>query len=255
MSTRQAKQIIYGALYAILWVAVIFFFYSTFIKPAPSCYDGVKNQNEEGVDCGGVCPTACGVAAAQALSAAGGVSIFSTSANHYTFLAEVQNHNSDLAAKSFDYTFDLYSPAGTVIVSLPGQSFIYANEVKYIVLPNQTVSQPVDHAALTITNTQFVKSSDVGSIVPAFKFENVTGQVSPSTVSIGGQITNDDIASFPAVTIVGIFKDSSGNVIGASETEVDHFDPNTTQSFSVIYPAVATIDPSESQVFAYGLRP
>jgi hypothetical protein len=27
-----------------------------------SCSDGVQNGNEDGVDCGGICPTACGAA-------------------------------------------------------------------------------------------------------------------------------------------------------------------------------------------------
>ena len=35
------------------------FVYNTFIKHTPTCSDIIKNQNERGTDCGGVCTHMC----------------------------------------------------------------------------------------------------------------------------------------------------------------------------------------------------
>jgi hypothetical protein len=54
MSERFFKQIVFS----ILTVVVIFFIgLITFqiVRPKPSCFDGIKNNTETGIDCGGKC--------------------------------------------------------------------------------------------------------------------------------------------------------------------------------------------------------
>ena len=68
----------------------------------------------------------------------GAVTIFSPLAGHVTVLAELENANTDFAAKSFDYTVTLYGADGSsTVANFPESSFAYADETKYIVLPNE----------------------------------------------------------------------------------------------------------------------
>jgi hypothetical protein len=51
---RQRKKIVIISIpiLIILLIVLIRIFY---IKPAPTCADGIKNGNEQGIDCGGPC--------------------------------------------------------------------------------------------------------------------------------------------------------------------------------------------------------
>lgn len=235
----------------VVWGLVVSSVYFWFIRSAPSCFDHVQNQGEQGADCGGPCATAC-TASAQEISVLG-VNVFTSSPGHATFLAEVANTNAGFAAHSFGYTFNLYDVSGTLVGSHSGQSFLYASEIKYLLLPNILVSDPVDHATLTVESEQWVGGSALGA-APQFAFQNVSTNITSSSISVNGRIQNLDNAPFMHVLIIAVVKDAKGNPAGASETELDNLSPNQAQNFSVIYPRIENVNPAATQVEAYAAR-
>lgn len=256
MDVRRAKQIIYGAFYLIVLGVIFAAVYFRFLKPAPSCFDAVQNQGEAGVDCGGPCAAVCLPSALQKIAIVGGVSFFPSSAGHDTLLAQVANPNSGLAAPVIDYRFDLFDATGTLIGSVPGGSFMYASEVKYLLAANVAVPVPVDHAVLAMQDPVWVEAAKLG-LVPQFKNPlPVTGSaISSSTITVNGRIVNSDLVTFTNILIVAVFRGTAGGApLGASQTKVDRLAPNEAQDFSVMYPAGAAIDPSLTQLYAYALR-
>jgi hypothetical protein len=177
---------------------------------------------------------------------------FTTGPGSATYLAKVTDVNASFGATVFDYAFDFYDASGTVIQSIPGTSFIYPNQVKYLLAPNYAPLAAA-YLSLDVSNVQWAASSSMGA-VPQFAFADVTTSAGSSTVSVGGQMTNDDVASFEAVLVIAVFKDASGNPIGASQTEIDDIAPGEAQNFSVIYPAATDVNPADSELEAYGLR-
>lgn len=237
MSTRRAKQIIYGTLYGLIWLAVLAGIYYVIVRPIitpPPCTG-----------------PACGSEAAQPI-ATSTVWTFTVGSDSATYLAKITNTNANFGAAAFDYAFDFYDASGTVIEDIPGTSFIYPSQVKYLVAPNM---KPVAAAylSLDVKNVQWVSSSSMG-MVPQFAFTNVATKTGSTTVSVNGQMTDNDVAPFSAVLIVAVFKDGGGTPIGASQTEIDNVAPGTAQNFSVIYPAAAGINPADNELEAYGLR-
>jgi len=252
--SRTAKQIVYGFLYLCVLFGIVALIYFLFLKPAPTCFDNVQNQGEEGIDCGGPCAKICTPADIQPIAVIGDVMAFATSPNHVTFLARVTNANSDFAARSFDYRFDLSDAMGDVIQSFSGQSFIYAGEVKYILLPNEEVTSSVSGVAFTAMNPEWAKSSDFGP-APQFVFQNIAaGAASPSAIGISGTVTNEDASAFDKVAIVAVFKNAAGVPVGASQTELDNVAANETYDFRVTYPATRNVDFAATEVAAYGMR-
>jgi hypothetical protein len=241
MSTRRAKQLIYGALYLVFWLCILVIVYVAFrLFFAGNAI--------------GPCGVNCVATSTQPLAVQGDIATFVTSPDHYTFLAQVANVNGDSAAENFDYNLNIYSDAsGTILESLPGQSFIYANQVKYLVFPNEVINGNVDHVALDLGDTTWVTSSTFGD-APQFTFQNLTPTTASTTVSIGGEITNSSIASYDDVVVVVLFEGKDGGPIGVSQTEISSIAACQTTDFSIIYPAVPNIDPSENQLFAYGVR-
>ncbi len=259
MDLRRAKQVIYGAFYLIVAAGIVAAAYFLFFYHPATCTDGIQNQGEAGVDCGGPCATVCaptstraiGVLAAQVIPVAPQLSSLPF---RYTLFAQVANTANGFAAPSFDYQFDLYSASGTLVQSVPGQSFLYSGEVKYLVAPNVTTDVPVDHAALTVAPPQWVPASAMG-IIPQFSLQNLgPGPSTSSTVSVEGSLKDGDLSSFANILVVALFYDRYNAVAGASQTVVDQIAPGETVPFSVLYPASATIDLSRTRFFAYALR-
>lgn len=258
MSTRFAKQFIYGTFYVVVWVLVIWVGYGLFVKSAPSCFDGKQDQGELGVDCGGPCAMTC-TAGLQPVSVLS-TNIFQSTPGHETFLAKIAGVNPGLAAQYFTFSFDLRDASGTVLESFPGSSFLYPSEVKYLTLVNQPVTASVTAnptATWTLTipsaDTQWVSGSSFGAI-PILTVQNVSTQIGSSTAIASGQLMNGDTATFNSIFIVAVFKDANGNPIGASQTEIDSIAPNQTKNFSVSYPAIAGINPAATEVQAYAER-
>lgn len=255
MDIRRAKQVIYGSFYLIVIGSILTAAWFSVVKPPASCFDARQNQGEEGVDCGGPCVLACIPANVQKLVATGDVSLFPSTPGHYTLLAEVANRNAGFAVPLMEYKFDLYGATGTFLGSIPGTSYIYGGEVKYLLAPNVAVPADAVSAMLVIPPPTWVPSETLG-VVP--RFNNplpITGsELSSSTITVHGRIVNGDIATFRNILVVAIFRGAAGTVFGASQTKVDRLAPNDAQDFSVMYPYDARIDPSLTQIYGYALR-
>jgi hypothetical protein len=256
MDIRRAKQVIYGSFYLIVVLGVIAIVWFSFLKPPPSCFDNVQNQGEQGVDCGGPCALACIPKDVQKLATVGDVLLFPSTPGHYTLLVQIANRNAGFAAPFVDYRFDLYDAAGTLLGSVPGTSYIYGGEVKYLLAPNVAVPAEAASARLVMQDPTWVPSEAMG-VVPNFNNPlSVTGSdVSTSTITAHGHIVNGDVAAFTNIFIIAIFRGAADDApLGASQTVVDRLAPNEAQGFSVMYPSDARIDPSRTQFYAYALR-
>lgn len=246
MSTRRAKQLIYGTFYLLIVLAVCVSVYFIFILPFITASAPVACAP-------GTCaPTSTAPIAASIIST------FVTSPGHDTFLAQLQNANADFGSPLVSYELDFEDASGTVLQSIPGQSFIYPSQNKYILFPNETIPAVYDHMALVITNAEWLASGTIGTdpgIAPgAFALQNIQTQVASTTVSVGGQLVNTGVASYAQVIVMALFKDGGGNIIGASQTELNNVSAGATNNFSVIYPNEPNIDPVVNQLLVYAIR-
>jgi len=246
MSTRLAKQIIYGALYVVIVLIICAGIYFVFVTPAivasapPVCT-----------------PSTCAPTSTAPI-VPGTLTTFITSPGHYTFLAEVSNQSADYGAPELAYAIDLDDASGTVLQSIPAQAFIYPSQTRYLAVLNQVVAQPFDHAELVITGASWLPSSTIGAI-PAvgpgqFAIQNIQTGLASTTVSVGGQLVNTGVATYGTVGVMVIFKDQSGNPVGVSATQLGSVAAGTTQTFSVIYPNEPNVDPAQNQILVYALR-
>src|SRR6266481_4062750 len=208
MSTRRAKQLLYGTFYAIIWGVFFTIIYFIFLRQPPAPVLAIP------------CAVDCLPMGATPFATQGDISAFTTSAGHVTFLASIANSNSNYGAASFNYSFNLYDATGASLGSVTGQSFIYPGEQKYIIDPNVSVPAGFDHATFAFSGVQWVSSDAIG-FAPQFTFQNIMPRAASGTIAVGGEIVNNDVAVLHRVDVVTIFTGSSGAPIGASETEVN----------------------------------
>ncbi|GIW67284.1 MAG: hypothetical protein KatS3mg096_152 [Candidatus Parcubacteria bacterium] len=106
MNKRLKKQIIYGTIIFLFFAVFTFLIYLKLKGPTvASCFDGKKNQDEEGIDCGGSCPP-CELKTLQPLK------IYPTQflvyENSMDIIGLIENPNSNLALKKLKYYFEIY---------------------------------------------------------------------------------------------------------------------------------------------------
>jgi len=246
MSTRRAKQLIYGTLFAVVVFVICAGIYLVFVRPVivastpPVCT-----------------PQTCAPTSTTVI-VPGTLTTFVTSPGHYTFLVQATNHSADYGASGFTYAIDLDDASGTVIQSIPGQSFIYPSQTKYLAVLNQVVAQPFDHAVFVVTGVSWITSSTIGAIPSVgpgqFALQNIQTSVASTTVSVGGQLVNTGVAAYGRVVVMVVFKGSDGNPVGVSETQLSNIAAGTTENFSVLYPNEPNVNPALNQILVYAFR-
>ena len=91
---RFLKQFIYGLVYVIVFVALVYGTYVLFIYARPaSCFDGRQNQGEREIDCGGPCEP-CGLKLVQDI-ATSTPQILEIDKNRVSIISEIRNFNQD----------------------------------------------------------------------------------------------------------------------------------------------------------------
>ncbi len=202
-------------------VAAAFFALLSFVTfyKTPSCSDGVMNQGETGVDCGGPCPYLCAseVHAPTVLF----TKAISNGTGRTDVVASIENINANAAAKGVPYTMTLYGanqifvqqvtgtvdlpPASTVPVFIPGvssgnqkavQAFLTIDPAapKWYRVANDTRIKPV------VTNTTLGGTADAPRI--------------------DAVLNNASITVLSGVLVIVLVHDAQGEVIAASQTIV-----------------------------------
>jgi len=250
---RRLKQLVYGLLYLAILGGIVFGFYLIFIRPAPSCFNGVQDQGELGVDCGGPCRAPC--VPERGVTPVDGVAVLPIDVGHVSLLAQVQNPNLNLAAWSFTYTLSITDKTGNPLHSLYGHSYMYAGEAKYLFavkvdMPPATIGR----ADIQIGSTTWVYVADMGD-TPSLAVQALETMTSSSSLTVSGVVANNDITSFPQVTILAIFKNQSGSIVGLSQTQISNLSLNEKRGFIILHPPLGDVNPGFTQVFTYALRP
>lgn len=115
-----------GVLFLIIFIIGLFIY--LYNLPTATCFDMVKNQDEKGIDCGGICDKFCSADVVEP-----NVLWIRTSKVQdglYNSMAYIRNSNLKASAKDVPYVFKLYDRENTLIyerkgkVSLPAQKDI-----------------------------------------------------------------------------------------------------------------------------------
>lgn len=235
MSWAAKRQILYIFI-VLLFLGVISAYpiYVIFIKHTPTCSDGIQNQDEVGVDCGGVCPRACDdqVVAQPLVEWA---RIFPVSGSIYNLTAYVQNPNVTYVGSPTRYLFKVFDKDNVLIdvventVSIPPthtfpifeQGFDAKNRVPDHVTFEFT--QPVVWFSYKGEHTEFAVSGEV--------LTNAT-----SSPRLDAVITNKTTNVYKNIETVAILYDDSGNAVQVSRTYIPILADNNSRNVTFTWP-------------------
>ena len=250
---RHLKQLIYGFLFLTFFSGIFGGGYYLFLRPEPSCFDGRQNQDERGLDCGGRCLKVC-VPETAVLRVRGAVDILplatASGTVRVSLLGEVENPEREFAAKNFLYTFDLFDAEGRTLASFSDTAYMYASEIRYLVLPNRVVPGGVlPHSGrLTISGIEWTPEARMPRPKIAVNVQSAADE--GATFVARGIITNQDSLPFRHVELLGLFYSTEGELLGVSEAELETLAPSDQRDFAIFHPPLESLDPTRTRVFA-----
>ena len=219
--TRRKATVIAIFLGMVILV-IVYIIYIFFLKKPETCTDGLRNQDERGIDCGGVCSRMCDADVSpviilwqRPIKISDGV---------YTALAYIENKNENAGAQKISYEMRMYDEknilltepvAGETFLSPNGRSVIMENNINTGNRIPKTVFFHIKYPILwdrTITHadTSFITSSNV---------ETRDIETYPKiSARIKNNHTTYDYKNLPVNIIV---YNAKGNVMTASNTVVD----------------------------------
>jgi hypothetical protein len=258
---RHVKQLIYGIFYLALWAAFIGGVYA-WQKPTPSCFDNRKNQNETGIDCGGVCSKVCIPDAIAPLAQVGDPKLIvfgdpaavPPQAPRASIVSEVQNSNLDFGASSFEYVFNVYGQSGEVIASFPGRSFIYPGEIKRLALLNEVLPMGANPSSAKLTIQKPMWTPIAKFSKPQLVIQTANTAENNGNLVTQGILVNQDSVDFSTVYITAVYYDQNGAVIGVTGTERNTVVAGESREFALFHPMILNAAPEKTQVFVTALN-
>ncbi len=214
-ATRR-RTIVIIILASIVAISILFFQRSV-LYSAPSCTDGIQNQNETGVDCGGTCPSLCTAQVKQPIVQF--VHAIPNGGGRTDIIAYVENPNPSAAISNAPYTIDMYGQEGTVITTHSGLVTLYPHAVTPIFIPGVEYGpNKITNAFLTFNTKKmrWIKDTTSQQLLPFSNIRVTQGQAPHITATI----TNPSTTVYRNLKVVISVFDSSNNIIAVSQTIV-----------------------------------
>ncbi|HRY82339.1 MAG TPA: hypothetical protein P5232_01335 [Candidatus Moranbacteria bacterium] len=238
MEYTDRKKIIIILIYLFIFALIILGLYSIF-KSKANCFDGIQNQNERGVDCGGVCQKECNEIKAQDLIIKKTGIVPSGISGKYDFYAKISNPNAAFGNKNFDYEITFKDSIGNVVASKKGSSFVLPGEEKYVVENNiDSPSEPFS-GELKIATSDWVKFEDYYERPDIQIINKNYSEISGGTgfANAQGLLRNRSPFDFESIKIQVILKDLNGEVLALNSTEMKTVKSGEDRDFKVFWPS------------------
>lgn len=237
---RSLKKFLYGFLYLSIVALVGYGIWNGYIKAPATCADGIKNQRETEIDCGGEC-VSCEIKNLAPLEVLGGSSIMGLTNDKAIVLFELYNPNTTQHVGSVTYRVDILSNNDNVMESFDGLTSLYANERKKIIESRVSIPRKsIAGARITLGTPEWMSVEQYAR--PSFAVTDVKGEFAQNgSVRVSGVAKNNSATTAYDVTLLAIIYDSYGARLFASQVVITSLAGFESQAFSVAFPLDAYI--------------
>ncbi len=200
--------------------------------------DGKKNQNETGIDCGGVCGKCIIEPVLEDIRVSEVVSIPGGKDGIYDFSGKVSNPNNDHGASSFTYTFLAKDASGETIFEENGTSFILPKETKYVVEIAMNLPSKPSVVELVIADIQWEKFVEYKEKPNISVYNRVFNRTTSSVefAEVKGLVANNSEFDFTDVDIVIVLRDDREEIVALHKTDMQTLPSMQQRDFRLIWP-------------------
>jgi hypothetical protein len=219
MSWAARRRLVIVSVIALVVVVIVAAISYFSFHRAPSCVDGIQNQQEQGIDCGGPCAYLC--AALEQVPVVRFTQAIAEGPGRTDVIAYIDNSNQDAYARGVSYSLSLYgadhalgAPVIHGVTDLPPGASVP------IFIPNiNTANSVITTAFLTIDPAAIKWQAGTDTrVIPQVGNQTLTS--TSTTPRITATLTNPSARPLSDIKVVVTIYDASGNVINASQTIV-----------------------------------
>lgn len=235
-STRK-KLGCMGIVAAVIFLIAGYFFYETFIKITPTCFDSKQNQDERGIDCGGICSRVCAMDAKTIVPLWS--RIFHVAGDVYSAVAYVENQNVTAGVQKVSYEFRAYDAQNLLVADpVDGTTFVGPNDKTAIFeTPIKTGNRIPTSVFFTFTSVPVFATTDAKYRVPQLSSANTKLTNVTTAPKLSADIKNDTLFDYANIPVVAILYDADDNLISASQTLIDAIPQQSSQTVYFTWPA------------------
>ena len=229
-SRRRTVYASIGLILAIGLIGVPIFLY---LYETPTCADGMMNQGEGGVDCGGPCPKLCRtsflvpeVSWARSDKIATGV---------YNIAAYIVNPNVSGIARNVPYIFHVYDNAGILITEVRGTITLPPHKNVLAFEPGIAMAKRIP-ARTVFEFTGAPQWETLNTPEPLVSIVNTTLTNTDSGASLDTTLENRSLIQYKKLTVYAILYDEEGNTNGFARSYVDALNVGEKQTITFTWP-------------------
>lgn len=215
-----SSWILFGAVIIIV-IPGFFLFYEK-----STCFDGKKNQNEIGVDCGGSCALLCQSNFLKPI--VDWSRVFKVSDGIYNALTYLINPNVGAGVERFEYKFTLYDDKNVVIAERYGFSSLPPGRPTAVFEGNILTGEKIPVRTVFEITSALVWNK-VESSAPDLKIasQEFTGGNGPRLKAV---VENKSLVPIVNFEIIALLYDSNDNALASSRTIVDFLAPSSSKT-------------------------
>lgn len=235
--TRDTKRLTIITIYLLSILVISTSLYFLF-KPKPSCVDGKQNQNETGIDCGGVCAVACIEKIVGNDLLVREITFIPTDRGKYDIVAKIFNPNNDIGAASFQYSLFLRDANGKELTRVSGTNFILPQETKSLLAFNLEPEQIPAKAVIELSNFEWTRLREYRA-KPELNIysRRYIGKPDPSVFgAVVATLVNESLYDFRKIQIKVVLRDASGAPLAANQSEMQTVTVGREQDIRIVFP-------------------
>jgi len=213
---RHLKQITIALVYLLLLLVVVGVIYLIVRPSLPACDDGIQNQGEVDIDCGGPC-SSCPWQLREDLEIIFNKAI-KTKDNYVDLVARIKNLNSGWGAELFSYSFDLYDSENNLIISHEGASYILPLETRYIIEQRVLAREEISNVEFKITDINWQELVDYEGI--ELLIRNLEFKQSEDSGQLIATLENNSSYDLDKIDVYAVLFDKESKVLGAGKLEL-----------------------------------
>lgn len=206
--------------------------YALFHEDTYSCFDGLQNGEERGVDCGGACVRICALDTIppKILWA----NSFEIVPGQYNTVAYVENLNEIAATRQLKYTLELYD-GNTLVTTRTGATILPPNSI-YPIFEGRIITdgREITETKLILEPVEVWQPANLGREQFRTSGINLTGADAQPRLDVS--IENTELTSAGRVEIVATLFNESGAPLTASQTYVDDISPRSSKDIVFTWP-------------------
>ena len=214
--------------------AVSFGIFWKYWYKAPTCFDGLPNGDETGIDCGGSCSLVCS-AQAQAPIMRSDPRIFKVVDSMYSAVAFIENHNINFEAPRVPYKFKIYDDNNKLLYERSGMTVLPKNKTIAIFEGNILIprGEPKKAEIELPQNIVWIKNE---TEEPEIEIKNSPLLREVDAPRIEASVGNLSIIDLKNIELVAVVYDSRDNAIAASRTFINFLKKNEKTDIFFTWP-------------------